>query len=113
MRLSSYFENIVRLREEGKPADIASLLGANQVWGALLASTVTTVAIFLPVVFLEEEAGQLFADLAITITTAICVSLFVAITVIPSFAKHYIGDQIVIDPHHQWWQKISKTVMVF
>jgi len=104
-------ENIVRLREEGKPADIASLLGANQVWGALLASTVTTVAIFLPVVFLEEEAGQLFADLAITITTAICVSLIVAITVIPSFAKHYIGDQKVIDPHHQWWQKISKTVM--
>ena len=104
-------ENIVRLREEGKPADIASLLGANQVWGALLASTVTTVAIFLPVVFLEEEAGQLFADLAITITTAICVSLIVAITVIPSFAKHYIGDQKVIDPHHQWWQKISKTIM--
>ncbi len=104
-------ENIVRLREEGKPADIASLLGANQVWGALLASTVTTVAIFLPVVFLEDEAGQLFTDLAITITTAICVSLFVAITVIPSFAKHYIGDQKVIDPHHQWWQKISKTVM--
>ncbi len=104
-------ENIVRLREEGKPADIASLLGANQVWGALLASTVTTVAIFLPVVFLEEEAGQLFADLAITITTAICVSLIVAITVIPSFAKHYISDQKVIDPHHQWWQKISKTVM--
>ena len=104
-------ENIVRLREEGKPADIASLLGANQVWGALLASTVTTVAIFLPVVFLEDEAGQLFADLAITITTAICISLLVAITVIPSFAKHYIGDQKVIDPHYQWWLKISKTVM--
>lgn len=104
-------ENIVRLREEGKPADIASLLGANQVWGALLASTVTTVAIFLPVVFLEDEAGQLFADLAITITTAICVSLLVAITVIPSFAKHFIGDQKVIDPHHQWWLNISKTVM--
>jgi len=104
-------ENIVRLREEGKPAGIASLLGANQVWGALLASTVTTVAIFLPVVFLEDEAGQLFADLAITIITAICISLIVAITVIPSFAKHFIGDQKVIDPHHQWWLKISKTVM--
>lgn len=104
-------ENIVRLREEGKPADVASFLGTSQVWGALLASTITTVAIFLPVVFLEEEAGQLFADLAITITTAICVSLFVAITVIPSFAKHYIGDKKVIDPHHQWWLNISKVIM--
>ena len=104
-------ENVVRLREEGKPADIASLLGANQVWGALLASTVTTAAIFLPVIFLADEAGQLFADLAITITTAICISLIVAITVIPSFAKHYISDEKVIDPHHQWWLNISKMVM--
>jgi multidrug efflux pump subunit AcrB len=91
--------------------DIASLLGANQVWGALLASTITTVAIFLPIVFLEDEAGQLFADLAITITSAICVSLIVAITVIPSFAKHYIDKQKVIDPHHHWWQKASSLVM--
>jgi len=104
-------ENIVRLREQGKDVDIASLLGTNQVWGALLASTVTTVAIFLPIVFLEDEAGQLFTDLAITITSAICISLIVAITVIPSFAKHYIGKQKVIDPHHHWWQKVSSLVM--
>jgi len=104
-------ENIVRLREQGRDVDIASLLGANQVWGALLASTITTVAIFLPIVFLEDEAGQLFTDLAITITTAISISLIVAITVIPSFAKHYIGKQNVIDPHHHWWQKASSLVM--
>jgi len=104
-------ENIVRLREQGKDVDVASLIGANQVWGALLASTITTVAIFLPIVFLEGEVGQLFADLAITITTAICISLIVAITVIPSFAKQYIGKQKVIDPHHHWWQKVSSLVM--
>ena len=104
-------ENIVRLREQGKDADVASLLGVNQVWGALLASTITTVAIFLPIVFLEDEAGQLFADLAITITSAICISLIVAITVVPSFAKHYIGRQKVIDPHHRWWEKASSLVM--
>ena len=104
-------ENIVRLREQGKDVGVASLLGADQVWGALLASTVTTVAIFLPIVFLEDEAGQLFTDLAITITSAICVSLIVAITVVPSFAKHYIGRQKVIDPHHHWWQKASSLVM--
>ena len=104
-------ENIVRLREQGKDVGVASLLGTDQVWGALLASTITTVAIFLPIVFLEDEAGQLFADLAITITSAICVSLIVAITVVPSFAKHYIGRQKVIDPHHHWWQKASSLVM--
>jgi len=104
-------ENIVRLREQGKDVGVASLLGADQVWGALLASTITTVAIFLPIVFLEDEAGQLFADLAITITSAICISLIVAITVVPSFAKHYIGRQKVIDPHHHWWQKASSLVM--
>jgi len=104
-------ENIVRLREQGKDVNVASLLGATQVWGALLASTITTVAIFLPIVFIEDEAGQLFADLAITITSAICISLIVAITVVPSFAQHYIGRQKVIDPHYYWWQKASSLVM--
>jgi hydrophobic/amphiphilic exporter-1 (mainly G- bacteria), HAE1 family len=105
------FENIVRLREQGKEADIASLLGTSQVWGALLASTVTTVAIFLPIIFLGDEAGQLFSDLAVTITSAICVSLIVAVTVIPSFAKHFMGDKKVVDPHHHWWLKASNAVM--
>ncbi|MEE8233176.1 MAG: efflux RND transporter permease subunit, partial [Gammaproteobacteria bacterium] len=104
-------ENIVRLREQGKEPDVASLLGTSQVWGALLASTVTTVAVFLPIVFLGDEAGQLFADLAITIISAICVSLIVAVTVIPGFAKHFMGDQKVIDPHHHWWVKVADSVM--
>ena len=104
-------ENIVRLREEGKEPDVASLLGISQVWGALLASTVTTVAIFLPILFLDDEAGQLFADLAISITSAICVSLIVAITMIPSFAKHFMGNQKIIDPHHHWWLAASNMVM--
>lgn len=105
-------ENIVRLREQGKEPDVASLLGTSQVWGALLASTVTTVAVFLPIVFLGDEAGQLFADLAITIISAICVSLIVAVTVIPSFAKHFMGEQKVIDPHHHWWVKAADSVML-
>ncbi len=104
-------ENIIRLREKGREVSVASLLGANQVWGALSASTITTVAIFLPVVFLKDEAGQLFADLAITITSAICVSLLVAVTVIPSFAKEYIGNKKNIDPHHHWWLKASDILM--
>lgn len=93
-------ENIVRLREKRLSPDEASGTGVDQVRGALLASTATTVAIFLPIEFLREEAGQLFADLALTITAAICMSLVVAITVVPTFAKLYLGERSLTDPHH-------------
>ncbi len=65
-------ENIVRLRERGEIPDKAALEGTGQVQGALLASTATTVAIFLPVLFLQDVEGQLFADLALTIAIAVC-----------------------------------------
>lgn len=104
-------ENIVRLREKRLSPDEASGTGVDQVRGALLASTATTVAIFLPIVFLREEAGQLFADLALTITAAICMSLVVAITVVPTFAKLYLGERSLTDPHHHWWEFISDCIM--
>jgi multidrug efflux pump subunit AcrB len=63
-------ENIVRLREQGAAPAKAALRGTGQVQGALLASTATTVAIFLPVLFLQDVEGQLFADLALTIAIA-------------------------------------------
>lgn len=83
-------ENIVRLRERGEKATTASLLGAGQVWGALLASTVTTVAIFVPILFLKDAEGQLFADLAITIAVAVAISLVVAVTILPVMAQHWL-----------------------
>ncbi len=104
-------ENIVRLREQGEDMIRASLHGAGQVMGALVASTATTVAIFLPIVFLRDEAGQLFADLALTITAAVSISLLVAITVVPTLAQHYLGKQMPVDPHHQWWERIADSVM--
>jgi len=104
-------ENIVRLRQEGVNALNASKQGIDQVWGAILASTATTIAIFLPVIFLKDEAGQLFADLALTITAAICVSLIVAVTVIPTAAKLYMGNHVIHDPHEKWWKKISEIIM--
>ncbi len=85
-------ENIVRLRERGEKATMASLLGANQVWGALLASTATTVAIFVPILFLEDVEGQLFADLALTIAIGVAVSLVVAATVLPVAALYFMKD---------------------
>lgn len=78
-------ENIDRHRNLGKKAFNAAYDGAKEVWGAVIASTSTTVAVFLPIVFMQEEAGQLFKDIAIAITAAVLISLFVSISVIPAF----------------------------
>ncbi len=80
-------ENIDRHRKMGKAPLAASYEGAKEVWGAVLASTVTTVAVFLPVVFIQEEAGQLFRDIAIAITTSVTLSLIVSVLVIPMLSK--------------------------
>lgn len=77
-------ENIDRHRKMGKDAFTAALEGAKEVWGAVFASTATTVAVFLPVIFMQEEAGQLFRDIAIAITFSIILSLIVSVTVIPA-----------------------------
>lgn len=104
-------ENIVRLREQGLPAHQAAVQGASQVAGALFASTATTVAIFLPVVFLEDEAGQLFADLALTIAAAVSVSLLVALTVIPAAANQWFKSLDMKDRHSHWWDNTSGFLM--
>ena len=59
-------ENIVRLRQDGMPAEQAAREGPSQVVGALFASTITSIAIFLPILFMKGLEGQLFADLALT-----------------------------------------------
>jgi HAE1 family hydrophobic/amphiphilic exporter-1 len=83
-------ENIYRHRQMGESKFTAALTGAREVWGAVLASTLTTIAVFLPVIFVEEEAGQLFRDIAIAISCAVLLSLIVAITVIPTLASRII-----------------------
>jgi HAE1 family hydrophobic/amphiphilic exporter-1 len=81
-------ENIDRHRSMGKSAFKAAYEGTREVWGAILASTLTTIAVFLPVVFMQDEAGQLFRDIAIAVTSALALSLFVSVSVIPMFSKH-------------------------
>jgi HAE1 family hydrophobic/amphiphilic exporter-1 len=71
----------------GKSAFQAAYDGAREVWGAILASTLTTIAVFLPVIFMEQEAGQLFRDIAIAVTFAVALSLFVSVSVIPMFSR--------------------------
>ncbi len=76
-------ENIYRHREMGKSAARAALDGAVEVWLAVLASTLTTVAVFVPVIFIQEEAGQLFRDVSLAIAISVSISLVVSVTVIP------------------------------
>ena len=104
-------ENIFRQREAGRDGDDASERGTLQVWGALIASTTTTVAIFMPVVFLQDEAGQLFSDLAITISAAVVASLVVAVTVLPSAASNWVKGSAIEDLHRHWWRWITDHIM--
>jgi len=104
-------ENIVRLRSRGNTGLEAAEKGATQVWGALVASTATTVAIFLPVIFLQDVEGQLFSDLALTIAIAVSISLFVAVTILPAAAHRWIPNEGLKDPHAGTWSKISAVIM--
>jgi multidrug efflux pump subunit AcrB len=104
-------ENIFRQREDGREGDVASERGTLQVWGALLASTATTIAIFMPVVFLQDEAGQLFSDLAITISAAVTASLVVAVTVLPTAASNWVKGSAIEDIHRHWWRWITDHIM--
>ena len=84
-------ENIYRHRQMGKSRFAAAHEGAGEVWGAVLASTLTTIAVFLPILFVQEEAGQLFRDIALAISCAVGLSLVVAVTVIPSLSAKILG----------------------
>lgn len=83
-------ENIFRHREMGKPRRQAASDGASEVWGAVLANSLTTMIVFLPILFVQEEAGQLFRDIAIAISGAVAISLIVSITVIPMLAARFL-----------------------
>ncbi|MFQ5489339.1 MAG: efflux RND transporter permease subunit [Phycisphaerae bacterium] len=83
-------ENIYRHRQQGDGKVEAALKGTREVWGAVLASTLTTMAVFLPVIFIQEEAGQLFQDIAIAIVCAVGLSLAVATTVVPTLAARML-----------------------
>jgi len=85
-------ENIYRHRQMGKDRVAAALDGAHEVWGAVFASTLTTAAVFLPVVFVKEEAGQLFGDIAIAISCAVGLSLLVTVTLIPMVSARVLGS---------------------
>ena len=84
-------ENVYRHRQMGKGAVAAARDGTTEVWGALVASTLTTLAVFVPIIFVKEEAGQLFRDIAIAISAAVGLSLLVAVTVVPMLSARILG----------------------
>ncbi|MGI9470845.1 MAG: efflux RND transporter permease subunit [Rubripirellula sp.] len=90
-------ENIYRHYQNGEPPRIAAVRGTKEVWGAVLASTLTTLAVFLPVLFVEEEAGQLFRDIALAISAAVALSLIVSVTLIPTLTARLLRNQQEID----------------
>lgn len=84
-------ENIYRHHQLGRPPKEAALKGTQEVWGAVLASTLTTLAVFVPVIFVQGQAGQLFRDIAIAISCAVGLSLVISITVIPMAAARILS----------------------
>jgi HAE1 family hydrophobic/amphiphilic exporter-1 len=80
-------ENISRYRNAGESLVRAAIKGASEVGGAVIAATLTTIAVFLPLAFVEGIAGQLFRDQALTVTFALAISLGVAMTLIPMMAS--------------------------
>jgi len=90
-------ESIELERRRGLDRLQAAISGVRKVWPAVLASTLTTVMVFLPVVFIAEEAGQLYSDIAIAISASILVSMLVAITVIPTASARLKFDGTTAD----------------
>ena len=91
-------ENIYRLRAKGATIIQAAVSGAGQVLGAVTASTLTTVCVFAPIVFVEGLTRQLFTDLALTITYSLLASLLVALTLVPAMAGGMLRREMVQKP---------------
>lgn len=86
-------ENIYRHHQLGATRVEAAQRGTSEVWGATLASTLTTLAVFIPILFVRQEAGQLFRDIALAISCGVGLSLVVSVIVIPTAAAQFLGQR--------------------
>jgi HAE1 family hydrophobic/amphiphilic exporter-1 len=85
-------ENAHRHRQMGKPAFKAALDGASEVWGAVVTSTLANLAVFIPVLFVQDQAGQLFRDIALATASALVLSLLVAVVLVPTASARILGE---------------------
>ncbi|MBP8718364.1 MAG: efflux RND transporter permease subunit [Candidatus Atribacteria bacterium] len=91
-------ENIFRHHQLGEEAPLAADYGANEVSNAIIASTLTTIAVFLPVIYVSGIAGELFKTMGLTITFSLLMSLFVALTLIPMLSSRLMKNEKVLSP---------------
>ena len=103
--------NILRYVQQGRDGWSATLAGSQEVLPALVASMLTSIAIFLPILFMEGLEGQLFKDLAITMSVSHAASLLVAMTVIPAANRWALARGLPADQHQHWWSAMSEYAM--
>lgn len=105
-------ESIEQARRRGLSRFDAAVAGVKEVWSAVLASTLTTVLVFAPVLFIAEEAGQLYSDVAIAIAASILASMLVAITLVPSASARlgFGGQSHVTPPDQRLRERMEKWV---
>lgn len=103
-------ESIAKARERGLSILQAAIVGTREVSMAVVASTLTTIAVFLPLVFVDGIAGQLFRDQALTVAIAIAISLLVSMTLIPMLSSLKGRPPLAFpeEPAHQPWQPDSR-----
>jgi len=107
-------EHYVRQVDKGVEATKAALHSVRSVGGALLASTLTTIVIFVPIVFFEDVEGQLFADLALTIAIAVAFSFLAALLILPAAATYFLSDELPdsFDQNKEsFWPRIVNKLM--
>ncbi|WP_291245377.1 efflux RND transporter permease subunit [Fournierella sp.] len=97
-------ENIYRMRSEGTPAAKAAVRGAKEVAGAIAASTLTTICVFLPIVFTEGITRQLFTDMGLTIAYSLVASLLVALTLVPALSSTLL--KTASEKRHPWFESM-------
>lgn len=97
-------ENIYRMRSEGTPAAKAAVRGAREVAGAIAASTLTTICVFLPIVFTEGITRQLFTDMGLTIAYSLVASLLVALTLVPALSSTLL--KTASEKRHPWFESM-------
>ena len=88
-------ENIFRLRQNGLPSAEAAYKGTKQVWPAVLVSSLTTVMVFIPILYMELEAGQLFRDIGVAISVSVVLSLLVSVTLIPGLSNRIFSTDSI------------------
>ena len=109
-------ENIYRLKKLGMSAKKAAVEGASQVGGAIIASTLTTVCVFAPIIFTEGITRQLFVDIALTIAYTLAASLIVALTFVPMMASGMLKNAVepktkLYDKFRDWYGNMLHYIL--